>query len=282
MPGGRSADIDACRCKKLLLIWTMAVAAEWCLPPERGAPVSVGGMAKRELPPPAPPAERTAAQLVGEAMRLYGQRIWIALLLGVPPTIAGIALGAAADAGTSRAAQLTLALAVGAPAVSVSYVGASVLASGARPPARALLVAFVAGLLVLLPVPFFATLLFLPAVAWFALFGLAVPVAIVERVELKDALRRALQLARADYIHALGSLAAAAIVVLISAGVLQFLLVQFGETASGVAAFIAILLLSPLLLLSAALLYVDQKARLSPGRAQAREGLTVPRPRRGK
>jgi hypothetical protein len=235
---------------------------------------------QRSLPPPAPPAERTAGQLVGEAMRLYSRRFWVALLLGVPPTLAAIAITSFTDAGASRAARLVIALAVGAPAVSASYVGASVIASGRRPPARTLFVAFVAGLLVLLPVPFLATLLVLPALAWFALFGLAVPVAVAERLELTEALRRALQLARADFVHALGSLAAAAIVVFLSAGVLQFLLVQFGETASGVAAFIAILLLSPLLLFAAALLYDDQAARVAPG--ALREGLTSPRARRGK
>lgn len=195
-------------------------------------------------------------------MRLYGRRFWAALVLGLPPTFAGLALAASADSGTSRAARLILALAIGAPAVSISYVGAAVLAAGHRPPGRALFVAFVAGVLVLLPVPFLATLLILPALAWFALVGLAVPAAIVERGELTQSLRRALQLARADFVHALGSLAAASIVVFVSAGALQFLLVQFGETAGGVAAFLAVLLLAPLLLLAAALLYFDQEARL--------------------
>jgi hypothetical protein len=213
-------------------------------------------------------------------MRLYGRRFWIALLLGLPPTLAGVVLAAVADSGASRAAVLSLAVAVGAPAVSVSYVGAVVIASGMRPPARTLLAAFLAGVLVLLPVPFLTTLLVLPALAWFALFGLAVPAVVVERLELTQALARALRLGRADFVHALGSLAAAAIVVFVSAGVLQFLLVQFGETASGVAAFIAILLLSPLLLLAAALLYFDQAARAGP--ATRREGLTSPRPRRGR
>jgi hypothetical protein len=213
-------------------------------------------------------------------MRLYGRRLWVALALGVPPTAAGIVLAAAADAGTTRAAQLTLALLVGAPAASVSYVAASVLASGERASRRTLLVAFGAGVLVLLPVPFLATLLVLPALAWFALFGLAVPAAVVEQLDLRQALRRATQLARADYAHALGSLAAAAIVVFVSAGVLQFLLIQFGDTASGVAAFIAVLLLAPLFLLTAAMLYFDQAARTAPGPRRA--GLTAPRPRRGK
>jgi hypothetical protein len=235
---------------------------------------------QKNLPPPAPPKERTAGQLVGEALRLYGRRLWTALLLGVPPTLAGIALAAAADSGTSRVAQLLLALAVGAPALSVSFVGAAVIAAGRRPAARYLFAAFVAGLLVLLPVPFLATLFVLPALAWFALFSLAVPAAVIEGLELRQAFARGLQLGRADYVHALGSLAAAFIVVFVSAGVLRYLLVQFGDTAAGIAAFIAVLLLAPLFLLAAAILYFDQAARAEP--ASRREGLTTPRPRRGK
>jgi hypothetical protein len=240
----------------------------------------MGSRGQQNLPPPAPPEERTAGQLVGEAMRLYGRRLWIALLLGVPPALVAIALALATDAGASRGARLTLALALGAPAVSASFVGASVVAAGRRPPARTLLVAFLAGVLVLLPIPFLATLLVLPALAWFALFGLAVPAAVIEELALRQTLARALQLARADYVHVLGSLAAAAIVAFVSAGVLQFLLIQFGDTAAGVAAFVAVLLLSPLLLLAAAILYFDQAARAVPG--PLRVGLTVPRPRRGK
>lgn len=235
---------------------------------------------QKSLPPPAPPAERTAGQLVGEAMRLYGRRLWASLLLGVPPTLAGVALAAAVDSGTSRAAALVLVLGLGVPAVAVSYVGAAAIAAQRRLSGRTAGVAFVAGVLVLLPVPFLATLFVFPAVAWFALFGLAVPAVVVEDLGLRPALTRALQLARADYVHALGSLAAATIVVLVSAGVLQFLLVQFGDNAAGVAAFIAVLLLAPLLLLAAALLYFDQAARAGP--SAARQGLTTPRPRRAK
>jgi hypothetical protein len=240
----------------------------------------VASRGQKSLPPPAPPAERTAGQLVGEAMRLYGRRLWAALLIGLPPTLAGVLLAVVADSGASRMARLSVALAAGAPALSASYVAASVVAAGRRPSRRTLFVAFVAGVLVLLPVPFLATLLVLPALAWFALFGLAVPAAIVEDLELKQALARAVQLARADFVHVLGSLAATVIVAFVSAGVLQFLLVQFGETAAGVAAFIAIILLAPLVLFAAALLYFDQAARVAT--TPSRKGLTAPRPRRAK
>lgn len=231
--------------------------------------------AQKRLPPPAPPAERTAGQLVAESMRLYGRRFRSTLLIGVPPTLAGIALTVVADSGVSRVARLAFALLVGAPAVSISYVGASVLAVGRRPPRRTLVTAFVLGLLVFLPVPFLATILILPALMWFALVGLAVPAAVAEELELSAALRRAIELGRADFVHALGSLAAIVIVAFVSAGVLQYLLVQFGDSAGSVAAFIAALLLIPLVLLAAAQLYFDQVARVGP----VRKGLTAPRGR---
>lgn len=227
------------------------------------------------MPPPAPPAERTAGQLVAEAMRLYGRRFRATLLVGVPPTLAGIALAVVADSGASRAARLIFAVLAGAPALSLSYVASSMLAIGRRPPGRTLLTAFVLGLLVLLPVPFLATILILPAVAWFALFGLAVPAAVAEELDLGPALRRAIDLGRADFVHALGSLAATVIVAFVSAGVLQYLLIQFGDTAGAVAAFVAILLLTPLVFLAASLLYFDQSARVGP----VRKGLTAPRGR---
>src|SRR4029450_14086515 len=43
------------------------------------------------------------------------------------------------------------------------------------------------------------------ALAWLALVGLAVPAALVERRGYVDALRRGIQLGRADYSHALGA-----------------------------------------------------------------------------
>ena len=38
----------------------------------------------KPLPPPLPPAERTAGQVIAESIRLYGNRFWAALLLGLP------------------------------------------------------------------------------------------------------------------------------------------------------------------------------------------------------
>jgi hypothetical protein len=219
-----------------------------------------------ELPPPAPPETRTSGQLVAEALRLYGRRFWASLGIGILPTAMVVAL-VGLD-GVPMRTRYVLAATAGVGLISLAYVRAAAVASGRPVDASTALRAFAVGWLVLLPVPFLAGFLLLPALAWLALIGLVVPVVVVERLSTRAALARAVSLARVDYVHALGSLAAVTIVAAITALMLQYLLVQFGDTASGVAAFIAVLLLSPLLLLAAALLYEDQAARFA-SRARA-------------
>src|SRR5207248_258216 len=133
--------------------------------------------------------------------------------------------------------------------------------------------AFALGFLVYLPVPFLSFFLVLPALAWLAYAGLAVPVAALQGTSPRESFVRGAQLARADYVHALGSLATLAIVALLSLGVLVLLLRGAGEAALTVAAFLAELIISPVLFLGAALLYYDQEARAVGSR---------PRPRRSR
>ena len=59
--------------------------------------------------------------------------------------------------------------------------------------------------LVFVPVPFLTRVLVLPAVAWLALFGQAVPAAMVERLGFRAALERGRKLALADNVPARGS-----------------------------------------------------------------------------
>jgi len=121
-----------------------------------------------------------------------------------------------------------------------------------------------AGVALLIWVPFpalRALFLNLPGVAWLALIGLAVPAAMVERLGFREALIRGRQLGTADYVHALGSLAALVVVVGISANTLSALLHTQGDNGQRVAVFLSDLVLSPLLFLGGALLYVDQAAR---------------------
>jgi len=119
------------------------------------------------------------------------------------------------------------------------------------------------------PAPFLYSLFILPAVAWLGLFGLSVPAAVIERVGLRDALRRGYQLGRADYVHAAGSLATLVIVAFLTATVLFFLLRGASELERSVAAFLSLLVISPILFLGAALLYFDQAARDPTRRSDA-------------
>jgi hypothetical protein len=164
----------------------------------------------------------------------------------------------------SHASAILFEAFVGGPLLTASFVTASVLVSEAeaRPPARVLLRAWLAGCVAFIPFPFLALLFILPAVAWLALVGLVVPVIVIERLPIRAAFRRAIAIARADYVHALGSLATLALTYFVTRLSLFFLLRGGSGTAERTAAVLADLVISPLLFLGAALLYFDQVARV--------------------
>ena len=214
------------------------------------------------LPPPLPPETRTVGQLVAETVRFYGSRFWPSLALGIPPAILVVAV-----APLTRLERLVLVVTAGSLLITASYVAAFALVAGRRP--GSLPLAFATGVLVFAPVPLLATAFILPAIAWLALFGLAVPAVVLEERGFRAAFRRGIELARADFVHALGSLATLVIVVFLCQGVLFFLLRGTGEAAIAVAGFLASLVISPVLFLGSALLYYDQAARV---RSSKRDG----------
>src|SRR5206468_7695190 len=85
----------------------------------------------------------------------------------------------------------------------------------------------------------------------------------------RDSLRRGFELGRADYIHAAGSLATLVIVTFLTSTVLFFLLRGGSQIALASAAFLSLLVISPILFLGAALLYYDQAARVPTRRSDA-------------
>jgi hypothetical protein len=213
------------------------------------------------LPPPLPPETRTVGQLVAETVRLYGARFFPVLTLGLSiAALDEISLGRSPN-------EQTVVLWLFTPLVTASYVGGCALVAEDRPPPRALLAGLAVGILVWLPVPLLFRFVILPALAWLALLGLAVPAAVIERRGFVDSFRRGLELARADFVHAFGSLATLAIVYFLSRTVLLFLLRTQGDNAIRTAGFLADLVLSPLLFLGAAMLFVDQAARVRSSRA---------------
>jgi hypothetical protein len=191
-------------------------------------------------------------------MRLYGRRFWRSLALGLGPL--GLALVFSALSGWIGLLFLATG---GALILTLCYIAATLLAAGLRPGGPAVATALLLGVLVFVPVPFLTRLLIFPGLVWLAFFGLAVPIALIERRGIRDSIRRSIALARADFVHALGSLAALVLVAFVSAATLAFLLGQFGEQSRTLAALIPLLLVSPLLFLGSALLYFDQSARLA-------------------
>jgi hypothetical protein len=201
------------------------------------------------------PAERSIGQLVADTIRFYGSHFWGSLALGVGP-----ALVALAASQLDRTAAIVVS-AVGAPLVSTaSYVAASVMVTGARAPRRTLVTAYAVGLLVYIPALFLLGLI-LPGLVWFALFGLSVPAAVAENLGMGDALRRGFALGRADFIHALGALCTLALLVFLTGQVMVFVIYGASGEAIRIAAFLATLVLTPLLFLGGAQLYDDQVAR---------------------
>ena len=227
-------------------------------------------MSRTELPPPLPPETRTIGQLVAESLRLYGARFWASLALGFGPAAVALAL-----VELPGVLVWTLVPTVGTAIWTLAYMGACRvgLAAGHQNRRVAFSVGFVAFLPLLLQrivvVPGFD----LVTLAYFGFVGLGVPAALVEGLGLRAALRRGTELARADFVHVLGSLATLVITTFLTGLVLFILLQGVGDQAVRVAAFLALLVLAPLFLLGAALLYVDQSARVID---------SGPRPRRSR
>jgi MFS family permease len=211
-----------------------------------------------ELRPAAlPPAERTIGQLVAESIQFYGQRFWACLALGVAPAAVAVLL-----ANVSREWGLILAPTLSGALVTATFVWASTLVLDSAPPRRRLVAAWLLGWLVFAPVPFLVLAFVIPGLLWLAALGLVVPVLVVEQIPVRAALPRAWQLARADFVHAAGSLFTLAVVVILSQSVLVFILRGFGDADVSTALFLASVVLSPLLFVGTALLYVDQAARV--------------------
>jgi hypothetical protein len=236
--------------------------------------VARSSSARRPLPPPLPAEQRTVGQLVGEAIRLYGSRFWTALGLGIPVVL----VNAVAWSNSSGDRRLLVAP-VSAVLLPLSYVAASALVTRKPLRTRRALVAYGTAVLVFIPFPFLATLFVVPGLVWLALFGLSIPAMLAEDLGVRDSLRRGLALGRADLVHVLGSLATLGLIVFLVQGGLYFVLREFADNTQRVAAGLASLVVSPLVFLGAALLYVDQDARLrsrGPGPGRKERDADVP------
>ena len=231
-------------------------------------------------PAPLPPERRTLGQLVAETIRFYQGHFFQSLPLGI--SVAAITqltfafghrhveprghppakwfhepkslLGGGVETSTTLGALL----------LTVSYLAAYVLVTGVRPDGRRLARAYGIGVLVFMPAPLLAAvlgLLALPALAYLAFFAWVVPAALVEGKGFRESFKRSIRLGRANYVHALGGLATLVILFYVVRLMLALLLRGGGEITERSAALLADLVLSPMLFLGSALLYLDQSAR---------------------
>ena len=211
---------------------------------------------ERGLPPPLPPEERTVGQLVAESIRVYGRHFFRALPLGV---VVAVSNQFAFDRTTAEQAAVFLAA---APVFTLAYAYASRLVTEAASSARAWLVALVAGTLVFVPAAALLPWFKFAVVVWLGVVGLVVPVALVERTSFRESFTRAVALGRVDYVHAVGSLAALVLIFGVAQTALALLLESQADETVRTALFLADTVLAPLIFLGAAILYVDQDARL--------------------
>jgi hypothetical protein len=216
------------------------------------------------LPPPLPPVSRTVGQVVAEAIKLYQAHFAWALALGLPVALVDqvIASGSVVE----RVALLVAA----SPAFSLAYAAACAIRQGERPPLGTWVVAVVVGVVTFLPAAFFLGWFVIVAILWLGLAGHAVPAVMAERLGVVSALRRTFELGRTDYVHAAGSFAALALLFGLTRTALGLLLQSQADATVRVAIFLADVVLSPLLFLGAAIVYVDLEARVGLSRDDRR------------
>jgi hypothetical protein len=203
-------------------------------------------------------------QVVAQAIELYQRNFWRALLLGVPVALVDQPLADLSQ--VERGAALVAA----SPLFSLAYSGACALRQGETPPVRVWLWAIGLGVLTFLPAAVFFPWFAIVSILWLGLAGHAVPVVMAERLSPAAALRRTIELGRADYIHAAGSFATLAILFELTRWTLGLLLSSQADAAVRVAIFLADFVLSPLLFLGAAIVYVDLAARVGLTREERR------------
>ena len=204
-------------------------------------------------------------QVVAEAIKLYQGNFWRALALGIPVAVADQLIADRSDS------EQILLLVAAAPAFSLAYAAACAIRQGEHPPWRVWALAVVVGTLTFLPAAALFSWFAIAAVLWLGIAGHAVPAVMAERIGLVAALRRTVQLGRADYIHAAGSFATLALLFGLTRLALGLLLSSQADATVRVSIFLADLVISPLLYLGAAIVYVDLVARVGLSREERRD-----------
>jgi hypothetical protein len=206
-------------------------------------------------------------EVIAAAVRIYGGRPLEFLALGL---LQGAAL--VATVWLPFVADLVIvALAFGfAFAIVVRLVVGDSFGQAVRCSLGLAAVVATLGLVVGMPFSFAASFLvfLIVAAAWLGLSAFAIPAAMVEAPSdpsyagrVASALRRTVELARAEYIHAFGVAAILIVITLLFGIVLSLALFSFAENGRIVAVALSQIVLSPFFFIGLTVLYFDQQAR---------------------
>ena len=203
-------------------------------------------------------------QVVAEAIALYQGSFWRALTLGIPVAVADQLIV------DRPLGERILLLVAASPAFSLAYAAACAIRQQDHPPWRTWTVAVGVGVLTFLPAAVLFSWFAIAAVLWLGIAGHAVPAVMAERLGPIAALRRTVELGRADYVHAAGAFATLAPLFGLTRLALGLLLSSQADATVRVSIFLADLVVSPLLYLGAAIVYVDLVARVGLTREDRR------------
>jgi hypothetical protein len=208
------------------------------------------------------------SELLAETVRLYGHRFGAAIGIGIPSGAAFLA---------TLATPTPLDVVILALAFTLSYAAAARVTAGdplVEAFAQAGLrvpVLLVLTLVVAVPFVLAVTQLFLVVlgVAWLGLMCFSVPVAMLEQdpearswfERIGFALSRSVALARVEYLHAVGIVAALVLLYVVLGIVLATALVGFAENGREIAVAISQVLLAPVFFFGLSVLYYEQKVR---------------------
>jgi len=207
-------------------------------------------------------------ELLSETVRIYTARPWAAIGLGVVEGGAFLLTRATPDLLDALVLAAAFAIIYGAAARLVS--GDTFMEAwaqvGLRAPTLVVLTFVVA-----VPAVIALQYLFLLVIGalWLALVGFSIPVAMLERDpevtnpfdRIAYSLLRSIRLARAEYLHALGVIAALLMIYLLIGIVLGVALVGFADNGEVIAAALVQVVLAPFFFLGLSILYFEQRAR---------------------
>jgi hypothetical protein len=207
-------------------------------------------------------------ELISEAIRIYSQRPWAAIGLGLVTGGAYLLAALTPDLVDVLVLALAFTASYGAAArlVSGDTFAEAWAQVGLRTPVLVVLTFVVA-----VPAVIALTYLFLLVIGalWLALMGFSVAVAMLERDpdvrnsldRIAYSLLRSIRLARAEYLHVLGVIAALIVINLVLTVALGVALAGFADAGRMVAVALAQIALAPFFFLGLSVLYFEQRAR---------------------